>query len=64
MTFSACVNTELSTIVWLTVLDAANNLSHRHPIDYRLVTPLSAEYLEEGLFQSGESCEGSEIGGM
>ena len=38
VTCNARVNNELSTIVWQTALDAANSLSHRHPIDYLLRT--------------------------
>ncbi|MDH3660825.1 MAG: DUF3775 domain-containing protein [Alphaproteobacteria bacterium] len=49
---------------WQTALDAANNLRHRHPIDYLLATPLLADYLEEGLSQFGKSCEGFEMGRM
>jgi hypothetical protein len=49
---------------WDDVMSEVRDVREKHTVDYLLGTPLLADYLEEGLSQFGQSCEGFELGRM
>jgi hypothetical protein len=49
---------------WDDVMGEVRDVREKHTVDYLLGTPLLADYLEEGLSQFGQSCEGFELGRM